>query len=220
MSTGSAVLTPAVRKASRWPKVVGLSFVFALAVYFVSRYALHYLVHITPQSYFVYWTRRGWVFLHVLSGTVALLIGPFQFSRRLRQRSVTMHRVVGRVYLIAILCAAAAALDLAATTPFGLPWAVALASLAVVWLVTAGMAYSAIRMRQIQLHKEWMIRSYVVTFAFVTFRILLDTPPFTHLGTRLVRGVTYGWASWAIPLLATEVIFSLRRMRNVPRIAR
>lgn len=65
MATRTSVLPPPVRRG-RLPKVLGLSMVFLLAVWFIERYALHYLVHFTPASYNVYWTRRGWLLLHIL----------------------------------------------------------------------------------------------------------------------------------------------------------
>ncbi len=43
------------------------------------------------------------------------------------------------------------------------------------------MAYYSIRHGLVELHKEWMIRAYVVTFAFVFFRILSDYGPTSHL---------------------------------------
>jgi hypothetical protein len=58
-----------------------------------------------------------------------------------------------------------------------------------------------------------MVRSYVVTFAFVTYRFLYDVPPMSRMGTDNQRSITYIWACWAVPLLATEVILQLRRMR-------
>jgi Predicted membrane protein (DUF2306) len=45
--------------------------------------------------------------------------------------------------------------------------------LAFAWITTASMAYISVMRGRILQHKEWMIRSYVVTFAFVTFRWLL-----------------------------------------------
>ena len=36
--------------------------------------------------------------VHVLSGVLALLIGPFQFVRRLRHRFVRVHRFFGATY--------------------------------------------------------------------------------------------------------------------------
>ena len=52
----------------------------------------------------------------------------------------------------------------------------ALFTLAVVWTITTGMAFLAISRRAIVQHREWMIRSYVVTLAFVFFRIVLRSP--------------------------------------------
>ena len=46
-----------------------------------------------------------------------------------------------------------------------------LMTLAIFWLVSTGMTYLAIRNRRIQTHKEWMIRSYVLTFFFVNARL-------------------------------------------------
>ena len=43
------------------------------------------------------------LFVHAFSGGIALLLGPFQFLSRLRDRFPTLHRWTGRVYLTAIL---------------------------------------------------------------------------------------------------------------------
>ena len=57
-----------------------------------------------------------------------------------------------------------------------------------------------------------MVRSYVVTFAFVTFRILFDYPPTSRLQPASDRAITMIWACWALPLLVTEVILQLKRL--------
>lgn len=36
--------------------------------------------------------------------------------------------------------------------------------LGLAWITTTGLAYAAVLNKQMVLHKEWMIRSYVVTF--------------------------------------------------------
>jgi hypothetical protein len=56
-----------------------------------------------------------------------------------------------------------------------------------------------------------MIRSCVVTFAFVIFRWLVDLPVVVMFGDFVERGPTVGWISWTIPLLITEVVFSWNR---------
>src|SRR5664279_918544 len=37
---------------------------------------------------------------HSLSGVIALLAGPMQFSSRLRQRHLKFHRILGRIYVV------------------------------------------------------------------------------------------------------------------------
>src|SRR5580692_5622420 len=39
---------------------------------------------------------------HTLSGMMALLIGPIQFSSRFRLRHLKFHRVLGRIYVVSV----------------------------------------------------------------------------------------------------------------------
>ena len=220
-SSSQTIAPPSSSSLNRWLKALALAIVLLIAFGFVLRYVFHYYLHYNEATFTDpvigaanYWRMRGWLLLHITSGMVALLIGPWQFSRRLRQRYLQLHRVSGRVYVIAVMCGCAAAFRLAAGTTFGKAWGLTLAGLAFAWAATTLMAYYAVRQRQISIHKEWMIRSYVVTFAFVTFRVLNDNPPMMNWLPESDRAVTYGWASWAIPLLITEVILQLVRMRR------
>ena len=79
--------------------------VMALAlVYFAS--ALSGYLTFDPDVYFpeqreTYLRLQFALGVHVLCGMLALLIGPFQFVRRLRRRFVRVHRVSGAVYVAA-----------------------------------------------------------------------------------------------------------------------
>ncbi len=157
---------------------------------------------------------RPWLLLHITSGMVALLIGPWQFSKRLRQHNLQFHRILGRVYLIAVLCGSIAAIRMAIGTTFGWAWGFSLASMAVVWATCAAMAYYAVRHRQIQAHQEWMVRIYIVTFAFVTFRLLNDFGPTSRLQPIGERSDVFIWASWVLPLIVAEVVMQLNRTRK------
>jgi len=106
------------------------------------------------------------------------------------------------------------AVGLSATTTYGWGFAVGLMGLASAWLVTTSMAYYTIRKGLVALHKEWMIRAYVVTFAFVTFRILHDYGPTSRLQPENDRSLTISWACWVVPLAITEMIFQLKRVRT------
>jgi hypothetical protein len=211
-SSASVSNQPIARPSARPFKVLALIAIFAVAVYFVARYVFHYYLNYNPETFTEYWPKRGWLMLHISSGMVALLTGPWQFSARLRRRYLKLHRITGRVYLIAVALGSVAAFRLAWTTTSGWAWGFGVAMLGVAWVTTSGMAYYAILRRQIAIHKEWMVRSYVVTFAFVTFRLLEDMGPTSHLMPENDRSISAIWACWALPLLFTEVILQLRRM--------
>src|SRR5688572_25569300 len=50
------------------------------------------------------WERYGpfkwWLLPHAVFGTIVLLVAPFQFSDRLRQRFTRAHRIMGRMYVL------------------------------------------------------------------------------------------------------------------------
>ena len=100
------------------------------------------------------------------------------------------------------------------TSTYGWAFVTGIRGLACAWAVTTGMAYYTIRKRLVSLHKEWMIRAYVVTFAFVTFRLLEDYGPTSRLQPENDRSITIAWACWVVPLAITEMIFQLRRVRT------
>jgi hypothetical protein len=51
-----------------------------------------------------------------------------------------------------------------------------------------------------------MVRSYIVTFAFVTFCVIRDFGPTFGLMPENDHVLTAIWGCWALPLLFTEVI--------------
>jgi len=187
--------------------------IVALAVGFVIKYVLFYYRHYDAASFDPYWLRRGWLFLHINGGTLALLMGPWQFWTGLRQRHLEIHLWTGRLFLLGVAMGITGAVGLSATTTYGWGFAVGLMGLASAWLVTTFMAYYTIRKGLVALHKEWMIRAYVVTFAFVFFRILSDYTLMTRLRPENDRDITIAWACWVVPLGVTEMVFQIRRLR-------
>jgi uncharacterized membrane protein len=119
---------------------------------------------------------------HTLSSVTALLIGPLQFSSRFRQRQLQLHRVLGRIYVISVFIGAATGVALANGRP-GLPGT---SMQAAAWVVCTSAALIAARNRQIIQHRQWMMRSYAVTFTFVSSRVLNLWPRYwSHLGDSL-----------------------------------
>ena len=119
---------------------------------------------------------------HMLSGVMALLIGPIQFSSRFRQRHLRLHRVLGRIYVLSVFIGSFTGIALAAGRP-GLPGT---SMQAAAWIVCTTAAVVTARNRQIAVHRQWMARSYAVTFTFVSSRVLNLWPRYwSHLGDTL-----------------------------------
>jgi len=119
---------------------------------------------------------------HTLAGIFALLIGPINFSSRIRQSHLTLHRVLGRIYVISVFIGAFTGIALASGRP-GLPGT---SMQAAAWIVCTTAAFITARNRQIAQHRQWMARSYAVTFTFVSSRVLNLWPRYwSHLGDSL-----------------------------------
>lgn len=141
---------------------------------FIFTNALRYFIF-TEEAYGAYfWPRVNWVFPHMVCVIIALLAGPFQFSNRLRAKYLKWHKRSRYLYLIAILFGAIAGIGLSLTSQVNLTYKFGLFFLAIAWLLNSGMALICILKRKIEQYREWMIRSYVVTFAFVFFRLFVD----------------------------------------------
>jgi hypothetical protein len=122
---------------------------------------------------------RHFLIPHTICGFAALLAGPVQFSSRLRQRYLKCHRVLGLIYVMSVLIGAYTGIALAAGRP-GLPGT---SMQAAAWVVCTAVAFITARNRQLVQHRQWMIRSYAITFTFVSSRVLNLWPRYwSHLG--------------------------------------
>lgn len=80
--------------------------VIALLVAYVLRHNEYFLVDPKAPVWEHYRPFKWWLLPHALAGSCALLLGPLQFSDRLRKRFTRLHRVVGRFYVAGAFLAA------------------------------------------------------------------------------------------------------------------
>ncbi len=146
--------------------------------------------------------------MHVIGGGLVLLIGGFQFSSRLRRRAPSLHRNLGRVYLLLVATGGIGALALAPFAGGGLVGQFGFFLLGVLWLFSGLQAYLAIRRRDIEAHRAWMLRNFSMSFGAVTLRI--------YLGLFAVAGVPFedaypvvAWLAWVPNLIAVEWFMAL-----------
>jgi uncharacterized membrane protein len=120
---------------------------------------------------------------HVLVAVFPLLLGPFQFSQRLRRKYVLVHKTLGYLYITGCYLGA----------PMGvyIQWfqerlgesrnfTIAGIADAALWMFATTMALIFIRQRKIQQHRQWMIRSFSCALIFLEVRaivVLFRIPP-------------------------------------------
>jgi uncharacterized membrane protein len=112
-------------------------------------------------------------FTHIVAGGIALVTGPFQFWRGLRDRAPRVHRWTGRVSLVAIAVAGSAGLVLAPFSAAGLVGFFGFGTLAGLWLLAGWRGYRAIRRGDVPSHRAWMMRAFALTYSAVTLRLWL-----------------------------------------------
>jgi uncharacterized membrane protein len=190
--------------------LLGLS-VGAYAAYAYGFLPLGSVVH--PESAANFRAHSLGISIHVFASIFAIVLGPLQFSTRLRRSHLSIHRWIGRSYLvIGVLIGGLSGLYMATLAYGGTVPRVGFALLATVWLYSGYRAYSAIRQRRIEEHRRWMVRNYALTFAAVTLRIYLPLGMLAQLPFDTVYA-TVAWICWIPNLLVVE--WFLRR-RGTP----
>jgi uncharacterized membrane protein len=206
--------------------LVTVLIVLAAALAWFMRTKLHFLLDVSQTSYSDYfWPRHTTLLPHIIGGLLAATTGLVQIWLGLSNRIGRLHRALGKFYAAGVVVGGFGGMYLALTIPDpNLGYTSGLFMLSVAWLVTTGMALYAVHNRQIPQHRDWMLRSYVVTFAFVTFRLI---NPWLHhtLGRPTIAAAddvdaTVAWACWAAPLLLAEPLIQLRSLRRAAAVAR
>lgn len=159
-----------------------------------------------PDMRATFESQRAGVYVHVFASAVALLIGPFQFSARLRSRHPALHRFLGRLYLgVGVLIGGVAGLFMAFHAFGGVVAKAGFAGLALAWLYTGLRAYRAIRVRDVSAHRRWMIRNFALTFAAVTLRLWLPASVLSGAQFEVAYPVI-SWLCWVPNLLLAELL--------------
>jgi uncharacterized membrane protein len=156
--------------------------------------------------------------LHILPAGLALSVGAFQFSARIRTRYPTLHRYAGRIYIAAVLAGAVGGLLIAFRAHGGAVTGFGFATLAVLWAWSVWQAFRYARARDFLNHQRRMIRNYALTFAVVTLRV---EPAILERGVGLGFDHAYAivaWLSWVGNLVLAEwwLVERLRRPERRP----
>lgn len=165
---------------------------------------------------------------HIGAGIVAAVAGLFQFSAALRRRRPVLHRNLGKAYVLFVLFSGmlAVALGPRMFRAFAMPSVVrglspmlaisgigatqlfpaflGFEALAAVWITFTALAFVRARQRRFDEHRAWMVRSYSLTFAFVTVRFLAG--PLLLLTHNAALALALSIWSWTLNLVVAEWI--------------
>ena len=149
--------------------------------------------------------------IHVISGVVALLAGPFQFVARIRESRPAFHRAMGRVYFAASIVAAPSGLVLSVGTTAGpvAGWGFGISAVLVPLLAWLGVR-AAID-RRIDDHRDWMLRSYAIIANAITLRLMLPAAGFMGIGFFTAYPII-AWIGWITNLAVAEYVIRRRRL--------
>ncbi|MFJ8434457.1 DUF2306 domain-containing protein [Kitasatospora sp. NPDC094019] len=191
------------RRAGWWT-VTAFAFLTAL---FTARYLTLDPEVFLDQQRAVYLAHRGSLVLHVGGGVLAILLGPWQFLPRLRARRPALHRLTGRLYLLAVLAAGVGGLLMAPRGLVGPVAPIGFTGLAVLLLVSSALAWRAARRRDTRRHAAWAIRSFALIMAAATLRIWL--PVMDLAGVPFEQAyATAAWTCWLINLVVAEHVIA------------
>jgi uncharacterized membrane protein len=109
--------------------------------------------------------------VHVLSGILALVVGPWQFVAAIRRRFVRVHRFLGAVYVASAFALGLSGLVFVPTAYTGASAVAGFALLDLAMLFTTTTALRMIVARRVADHRRWMIRSFALILAGVTLRL-------------------------------------------------
>jgi uncharacterized membrane protein len=160
-------------------------------------------------------TFKWWLLPHGLMGACALLLGPMQFSDRLRQRFAKLHRVVGRFYVAGVFFAAPLGTYIQYFEErMGAPrsFSFAAATDAALWMITTAIAMGFILRGKVQQHRQWMTRSFAVAIVFLEVRVIGGITGWDTLGDAATETIV--WACVAFSLLFADVVLQWQELRR------
>lgn len=151
--------------------VIAWTFIIVLSVYFfldnVIAYFYGYRSPIFGDKIF---DNQLWVVMHMVGGTLTLLLGPAQFWAFIRNRFMKFHRMAGKIYMLGIVLIGISAGRLSLISPC-VPCRISLFLLTVFAVVSTFFAWKAIKAGNIKTHRQMMVRSYICVLAFVLVRV-------------------------------------------------
>jgi uncharacterized membrane protein len=168
MATAAASSQGALPKFRVRPKYLAFAFIGVMFAY-VMVHNESYLWNAKDPIWSHYRDIKWYLLPHGMAAACALLLGPMQFSDRLRTKYAKFHRIVGRLYVAG--CFFGGPMGAVMQAVEGPNEWVALAVVdAFMWVGATAIALRFILRGNVTQHRNWMIRSYAICMVFLEGR--------------------------------------------------
>jgi uncharacterized membrane protein len=156
---------------------------------------------------------KSFLIVHAFFGGLALVLGAFQLSNRLRARYLPLHRKLGYLYVLGVFISG----------PFAVPVALRTANLSLVaasavqsfgWMVTTAIALYCIKRGNVEQHRRWMIRGYPFAMIFTVARLIIPIPPILKLGLPGIELVV--WVTVALAAILPSIFLDWPAISSRP----
>ncbi len=153
------------------------------------------------------------LFVHTISAIIMLLIGPLMFLSGRFKLSQKWHRRLGGLYFLCLLFAAPTGLFLSLYAFGGIVNVLGFGLMSGLWIVTGVFAIGALIRRDFKEHAAWMTRNVALTYAAVTFRIILHGS--MRLGVEFEEVYSFAvWGSLLLNMGVSEGVILMRHYRG------
>ena len=158
---------------------------------------------------------KWWLLPHAVFGTIVLLVAPFQFSDRIRQRFTKAHRVMGRMYVLgAFVLAPTGAYIQYFQERMGAPRSFTILGLVDAFMLMGATALTGLfaYKRKIAAHRQWATRSYAIALVFIAGRFVMGVTGWETLGVEIVQAIIWSCLALSVPL--ADVALNWKELRS------
>ena len=178
--------------------LICLSIIYLSKNYFHPNFSKGYLIG--KEAVFPYF--KYFLYLHILTAPIVYISGLFQFMFT-RNKG---HKLVGKIYIFSVLCLAAPSGFLMSFFSIGGFWAILnFILLSVLWFLVTYKSYLAILVSDYKIHKQFIIRSFILTNSAILLRLFSYFNNNYHLLKPSNSYVIIAWFSWLPWLILYEL---------------
>lgn len=159
-------------------------------------------------------SKMWWFFLytHIVSGGVAILIGWIQFNKTLQKKRFNWHRTIGKLYVVSALIASISGFYLGFFATGGWLPALGFITVSCIYFYTTLMGFLSIKKKQLIEHQNYMTYSYAACLAAVSLRVFVPLSSFIT-DNYVLSYTIIAWFAW-IPNLMIAAWVNKKRSVN------